>query len=56
MSVKGLVEKPPVEEAPSNLTVISRYVLMPEVMGFLARLEKGAGGEVQLIEPTRWPS
>ena len=50
VSVKGLVEKPPVEEAPSNLTVIGRYVLMPEVMSFLARLEKGAGGEVQLTD------
>lgn len=50
VSVKGLVEKPPVDEAPSNLTVIGRYVLMPEVMAFLARLEKGAGGEVQLTD------
>jgi UTP--glucose-1-phosphate uridylyltransferase len=50
VSVKGLVEKPPVEEAPSNLTVIGRYVLMPEVMTFLAKLEKGAGGEVQLTD------
>jgi UTP--glucose-1-phosphate uridylyltransferase len=50
VSVKGLVEKPPVEKAPSNLTVIGRYVLMPEVIGHLARMEKGAGGEVQLTD------
>jgi UTP--glucose-1-phosphate uridylyltransferase len=50
VSVKGLVEKPPVEQAPSNLTIIGRYVLMPEVMGHLSRMEKGAGGEIQLTD------
>ncbi|UFN51157.1 UTP--glucose-1-phosphate uridylyltransferase GalU [Roseomonas sp. OT10] len=50
VSVKGLVEKPKVEEAPSNLTVIGRYVLMPEVIGHLSKMEKGAGGEVQLTD------
>src|SRR3954471_1837684 len=50
VSVKGLVEKPPIDQAPSNLTVIGRYVLMPEVIGHLSRMEKGAGGEVQLTD------
>ena len=50
VEVKGLVEKPPVEQAPSNLTVIGRYVLMPEVIAHLARMERGAGGEVQLTD------
>jgi len=50
VSVKGLVEKPPIEEAPSNLTIIGRYVLMPEVITHLARMEKGAGGEIQLTD------
>ena len=50
VSVKGLVEKPKVEDAPSNLTIIGRYVLMPEVVGFLAAMERGAGGEVQLTD------
>jgi UTP--glucose-1-phosphate uridylyltransferase len=50
VSVKGLVEKPKIEDAPSNLTVIGRYVLMPEVLEHLAKLEKGAGGEVQLTD------
>jgi len=50
VSVKGLVEKPKVEEAPSNLTIIGRYVLMPEVIGHLARMERGAGGEIQLTD------
>ncbi|MDB5371115.1 MAG: galU [Roseomonas sp.] len=50
VSVKGLVEKPSIDKAPSNLTVIGRYVLMPEVVPFLAMMEKGAGGEVQLTD------
>ena len=50
VEVKGLVEKPPVEQAPSNLTVIGRYVLMPEVIGHLSKFEKGAGGEIQLTD------
>ena len=50
VSVKGLVEKPPVDQAPSNLTIIGRYVLMPEVIAHLARGERGAGGEIQLTD------
>ena len=50
VSIKGLVEKPPIEEAPSNLTIIGRYVLMPEVIGHLAKMDKGAGGEIQLTD------
>ncbi|WP_237216547.1 UTP--glucose-1-phosphate uridylyltransferase [Falsiroseomonas oryziterrae] len=50
VEITGLVEKPPVEKAPSNLTVIGRYVLMPEVIGHLSRMEKGAGGEIQLTD------
>ena len=50
VSVKGLVEKPPVDQAPSNLTIIGRYVLMPEVIGHLAKMEKGSGGEIQLTD------
>ena len=50
VSVKGLVEKPAPERAPSNLTVIGRYVLMPEVIGHLAKMERGSGGEVQLTD------
>jgi len=50
VSVRGLVEKPAPEVAPSNLTIIGRYVLMPEVIGHLARMERGAGGEVQLTD------
>jgi UTP--glucose-1-phosphate uridylyltransferase len=48
--VKGLVEKPAPGTAPSNLSVIGRYILQPEVMGVLASQEKGAGGEIQLTD------
>lgn len=50
VSVKGLVEKPKIEDAPSNLTIIGRYVLMPEVVEYLSLMETGAGGEVQLTD------
>ncbi|MGH7041863.1 MAG: UTP--glucose-1-phosphate uridylyltransferase [Acetobacteraceae bacterium] len=50
VEVLGLVEKPPPEQAPSNLSIIGRYVLMPEVIGALARMDRGAGGEVQLTD------
>ncbi|MFW1308724.1 sugar phosphate nucleotidyltransferase, partial [Vibrio parahaemolyticus] len=48
--VKGLVEKPPRGTAPSNLAVIGRYILQPEVMRVLDGQEKGAGGEIQLTD------
>ena len=48
--VKGLVEKPPVAEAPSNKIVSGRYILQPEVMGVLKDQGKGAGGEIQLTD------
>ncbi len=50
VEVLGLVEKPKPEEAPSNLSIIGRYVLMPEVIAEIARFEKGAGGEIQLTD------
>lgn len=50
VEVQGLVEKPALKDAPSNLSIIGRYVLMPEVIGQLARMERGAGGEVQLTD------
>ena len=48
--VRGLVEKPPVNEAPSNKIVSGRYILQPEVMRVLEGQEKGAGGEIQLTD------
>ncbi len=48
--VLGLVEKPTVEAAPSNLIISGRYILQPEVMRVLADQGKGAGGEIQLTD------
>ena len=48
--VRGLVEKPRPGTAPSNLAVIGRYILQPEVMRVLETQEKGAGGEIQLTD------
>ncbi|MBX9880618.1 MAG: UTP--glucose-1-phosphate uridylyltransferase GalU [Sphingomonas sp.] len=48
--VRGLVEKPKAGTAPSNLAVIGRYILQPEVMRVLETQEKGAGGEIQLTD------
>ncbi|WP_114521325.1 UTP--glucose-1-phosphate uridylyltransferase GalU [Altererythrobacter sp. ZODW24] len=48
--VKGLVEKPPREEAPSNKIISGRYILQPEVMRTLENQGKGAGGEIQLTD------
>jgi UTP--glucose-1-phosphate uridylyltransferase len=48
--VRGLVEKPPVDRAPSNKIVSGRYILQPQVMRALEGQEKGAGGEIQLTD------
>lgn len=50
VEVRGLVEKPKPEEAPSNYAVIGRYILQPKVFEDLGRMEKGAGGEIQLTD------
>ncbi|HER26553.1 MAG TPA: UTP--glucose-1-phosphate uridylyltransferase GalU [Rhodospirillales bacterium] len=47
---KGLVEKPEPSAAPSNLCIIGRYILQPEVFGHLDSQGKGAGGEIQLTD------
>jgi UTP--glucose-1-phosphate uridylyltransferase len=48
--VTGLVEKPPVDEAPSSLAIIGRYVLAPEVFDVLRETPPGRGGEIQLTD------
>jgi len=50
VEVLGLVEKPKPEVAPSTLSIIGRYVLLPDVIGHLSRMERGAGNEVQLTD------
>ena len=49
-AIRGLVEKPAPEAAPSTLSIIGRYILQPEVFDHLARAERGAGGEIQLTD------
>ncbi|MFA4841228.1 MAG: UTP--glucose-1-phosphate uridylyltransferase GalU [Agrococcus sp.] len=48
--VRGLVEKPEPGSAPSNLAVVGRYVLKPEIFPVLERTEPGRGGEIQLTD------
>ena len=50
MKVGGMVEKPKPEEAPSNMAVIGRYILSPNVMKALGSGKVGAGGEIQLTD------
>ncbi len=51
--VKGLVEKPKVEDAPSNLAIIGRYILTPKIFETLQNTPPGAGGELQLTDGMR---
>ena len=48
--VNGMVEKPKVENAPSNVAVLGRYIIEPEIFDFLEKQEVGAGGEIQLTD------
>jgi UTP--glucose-1-phosphate uridylyltransferase len=48
--VRGLVEKPPAADAPSDLAIMGRYVLTPAVFDHIAALRPGAGGELQLTD------
>lgn len=50
VKIKGMVEKPAPEEAPSNLAVIGRYILSPNVLKNLNQLKSGSGGEIQLTD------
>ena len=50
VSVKGMVEKPAAGKAPSNLAVIGRYILTPDILRNLNRQKVGAGDEIQLTD------
>ena len=50
IEVLDLIEKPKESEAPSNLAVIGRYILQPNIFNDLSRFEKGTGGEIQLTD------
>jgi UTP--glucose-1-phosphate uridylyltransferase len=48
--IQGMVEKPKPGTAPSNLTILGRYILQPEIFGILSAQEQGAGGEIQITD------
>lgn len=51
--VQDLVEKPSVEKAPSNIAILGRYIIQPEVFHYLEKQTPGAGGEIQLTDALR---
>lgn len=51
--IRDLVEKPKASDAPSNLAIIGRYVLTPEIFGSLQSIDPGSGGEIQLTDALR---
>lgn len=51
--ISNLIEKPSKEKAPSNLAIIGRYILTPEIFSILDRLTPGKGGEIQLTDALR---
>lgn len=51
--VKGLVEKPKVEEAPSNIAILGRYIITPKIFEMLSTIKPGKGGEIQLTDALR---
>lgn len=51
--ISDMVEKPKMEDAPSDLAIIGRYILTPEIFGILEKTQKGAGGEIQLTDGLR---
>ena len=48
--VKDLVEKPSIEEAPSNIAILGRYIITPEIFNILENTKPGKGGEIQLTD------
>lgn len=48
--VTDMIEKPSIEEAPSNLAVVGRYILTPEIFNMLEKVKPGKGGEIQLTD------
>jgi UTP--glucose-1-phosphate uridylyltransferase len=53
LPIHGMVEKPKPGTAPSNLTILGRYVLQPDIFDLLSAHEKGAGGEIQITDAMR---
>jgi UTP--glucose-1-phosphate uridylyltransferase len=53
VEIRDLVEKPSMEDAPSDLAVLGRYVLTPKIFDVLEQTSRGAGGEIQLTDGIR---
>ena len=51
--VKDMIEKPSIEEAPSQFAALGRYVITPDIFGILAQTKPGQGGEIQLTDALR---
>lgn len=51
--VKDMVEKPPINKAPSNVAILGRYIITPTIFKYLETQEEGAGGEIQLTDALR---
>lgn len=51
--IKDMVEKPPYQEAPSDLAIIGRYILTPDIFGAIESTEPGSGGEIQITDAMR---
>lgn len=48
--VRGLIEKPAIEEAPSNIAILGRYIITPQIFKILEETKPGRGGEIQLTD------
>jgi UTP--glucose-1-phosphate uridylyltransferase len=53
VEIRNLVEKPSVDDAPSDLAVLGRYILTPKIFDVLEQTTRGAGGEIQLTDAIR---
>jgi len=53
LRIHDVVEKPPVDEAPSNFAIIGRYILTPQIFALLENTSSGLGGEIQLTDGIR---
>ncbi len=51
--IEDLIEKPKLEDAPSNLGIIGRYILAPEIFDYITEIDPGVGGEIQLTDALR---
>jgi UTP--glucose-1-phosphate uridylyltransferase len=51
--IRDMVEKPPFHEAPSDLAIIGRYILTPDIFGEIEQTQPGAGGEIQITDAMR---